>query len=526
MSISPDCNYRGDAMSITNKLNKIKNAIYGKEVRGAIHDAIKECYDDATVNHDNANMEVKMARGTHNTLNDRLDNVDKIQAQTNAQLSDVVEKIKNEPVFKNGVLELPNDFPKLPFTVHKYNNNYSTSISPYTAFDWSDATQVYISNRIGTGDGLSPSSAISIGRFDYNLKNSVYGDKKKFIVNILNNVLVDKTTMTIDTQGVDILFRSLAPNGFSWCGRFLRPNTNGECETSWVLSDGIYKITQSKTYNILDVMNLKVLDDADMPKAYQRVSSLSECKNMKGSYYQADSSNDIYCNPHLNHLIKDVVLLIPTTIVNLNPSTPNTVIFENIGFPSDSLRVNPSSLNCQLYFFNCKFYRNPNDAIGFNGAYHAYLFNCLASHGSKDGFNYHTTNPNSLAVEVNCHSFNNGVLKLNNGNQTTHSNNGSTAHDGMSVLRVGCTYWNCEGPIVADVDGCYSINIGCKAADIIDTNTGVNASFYFSNSRKSYVIDCEGGGKNVEYGVVGDSNTVVSGFKGNKNYKGDIQIID
>ena len=69
MSISPDCNYRGDAMSITNKLNQIKNAIYGKEVRGAIHDAIKQVYDDASVNHDNANMEVKMARGTHNTLN-------------------------------------------------------------------------------------------------------------------------------------------------------------------------------------------------------------------------------------------------------------------------------------------------------------------------------------------------------------------------------------------------------------------------------------------------------------------------
>ena len=86
-------------MSITNKLNQIKNAIYGKEVRGAIHDAIKECYDDASVNHDNANMEVKMARGTHNTLNDRLDNVDEIQAQTNAQLS----QLDNRKLDKNGI---------------------------------------------------------------------------------------------------------------------------------------------------------------------------------------------------------------------------------------------------------------------------------------------------------------------------------------------------------------------------------------------------------------------------------------
>ena len=94
--ISPDCNYRGDAMSITNKLNQIKNAIYGKDVRGAIHDAIKQVYDDASVNHDNANMEVKMARGTHNTLNDRLDKSDEIQAQTNAQLSASVSYVTPE----------------------------------------------------------------------------------------------------------------------------------------------------------------------------------------------------------------------------------------------------------------------------------------------------------------------------------------------------------------------------------------------------------------------------------------------
>ena len=92
-------------MSITNKLNQIKNAIYGKEVRGAIHDAIKECYDDATVNHDNANMEVKMARGTHNTLNDRLDNVDEIQAQTNAQLSQIAVNVKNFGAKGDGVTD-------------------------------------------------------------------------------------------------------------------------------------------------------------------------------------------------------------------------------------------------------------------------------------------------------------------------------------------------------------------------------------------------------------------------------------
>lgn len=116
-------------MSITNKLNQIKNAIYGKEVRGAIHDAIKECYDDASVNHDNANMEVKMARGTHNTLNDRLDNVDEIQAQTNAQLSqkaddsEVVKKGKNYNTYVgagNPFLEIVN--PSSSASLHLTNS--------------------------------------------------------------------------------------------------------------------------------------------------------------------------------------------------------------------------------------------------------------------------------------------------------------------------------------------------------------------------------------------------------------------
>ena len=81
-------------MSITNKLNQIKNAIYGKEVRGAIHDAIKQVYDDASVNHDNANMEVKLARGTHDTLNDRLVKSEQKLDETNAQLSELFNKLR------------------------------------------------------------------------------------------------------------------------------------------------------------------------------------------------------------------------------------------------------------------------------------------------------------------------------------------------------------------------------------------------------------------------------------------------
>ena len=113
-------------MSITNKLNQIKNAIYGKEVRGAIHDAIKQVYDDASVNHDNANMEVKMARGTYNTLNDRLDNVDEIQAQTNAQLSQSINYVTYEMFGALGD-GLTNDYQAI-YNTHIYANANRISV--------------------------------------------------------------------------------------------------------------------------------------------------------------------------------------------------------------------------------------------------------------------------------------------------------------------------------------------------------------------------------------------------------------
>ena len=73
--------------NIQNELNNIKNAIYGKDVRNSIHDAIKTCYDDASINNDNANMEVKLARGTYDTLNDRLCEVDEKQNSLSSQLA-------------------------------------------------------------------------------------------------------------------------------------------------------------------------------------------------------------------------------------------------------------------------------------------------------------------------------------------------------------------------------------------------------------------------------------------------------
>lgn len=135
-------------MSITNELNQIKNAIYGKEVRGAIHDAIKRVYDDASVNHDNANMEVKMARGTHNTLNDRLDKSEQKLNETNAQLSKIAILFNNGDDIQDKLNQLESNVSvKFSSGVYEVDEPYEIINKSNITFDLTDA--IFIQKKHG-----------------------------------------------------------------------------------------------------------------------------------------------------------------------------------------------------------------------------------------------------------------------------------------------------------------------------------------------------------------------------------------
>ncbi|HEL2203033.1 TPA: hypothetical protein TZE22_000320 [Streptococcus suis] len=71
-------------MGIDNHLKVIKEGVFGRDVRQAIHDGIQQAYDDATAN-GNANMEVAKARATFETLAGRLASMsDKLDDKANA----------------------------------------------------------------------------------------------------------------------------------------------------------------------------------------------------------------------------------------------------------------------------------------------------------------------------------------------------------------------------------------------------------------------------------------------------------
>lgn len=91
--------------SITELLTDIKSAIFGKDVRNSIHDAIKTCYEDAT-KIGNSNMEVSLARGKFETLNQRLDNIDENKIEKNTFDKETL-------IIKNQLKSLASGSPKI-----------------------------------------------------------------------------------------------------------------------------------------------------------------------------------------------------------------------------------------------------------------------------------------------------------------------------------------------------------------------------------------------------------------------------
>jgi hypothetical protein len=186
-----------------------------------------------------------------------------------------------------------------------------------------------------------------------------------------------------------------------------------------------------------------------------RVNSIDEAESLAGSYYingttaylhtlTGDSPNDTYYKVFLNRSPGYV--------------TGNVTVYcEGITFdggdPPFDLRNGATGI-----FVDCKFIYGCGSASGGLSTYKAtsvYLEKCYASNNINDGFNYHSADGViTRVIEANC-------VGINNGSESD-SDNGSTVHDGISIIRVNGIYGNNKGPNIQDIGtGTLSWNVGC-----------------------------------------------------------------
>ncbi len=231
----------GASMAIDQNLTKIKNAIYGEEVRDAIHDSILECYEDTVEGHD-AKTEVVNARtgkdGTvHSSLKARLDNeantVDSIGKNAYIEFPQTIEPgVKNKWSVDNfssaNYHVLVNVAPGEKYLINGsgINANYplyviynSTSIIDSSP----DTTFAYVKNiEITIPDGATTLVVNGRNKYDpYIRKYSFISNydleaSKQNFENLLTDRLSEYSKILIDVQ--ENVYSTVIPNEYAQSG--------------------------------------------------------------------------------------------------------------------------------------------------------------------------------------------------------------------------------------------------------------------------------------------------------------------
>ena len=163
-------------------------------------------------------------------------------------------------------------------------------------------------------------------------------------------------------------------------------------------------------------------------------------------------------------------------------------------------------------FVNCVFRDGGGNGLSVTGI-DAICIGCVSYGNRLDGFNYHakeidgtTYIPNAL--EIDCVAYNNGSAESGN-----DSCNGSTAHEGVQIVRINGEYHDCYGGVIAEIAEAYqdttiSVNFGVLAHDSTGTST-YKASFWASKNTKMYLYDCSCYGGTYDLSAI-DQASIIS----------------
>lgn len=406
------------------------------------------------------------------------------------------------------------------YSVSKTENGFSLAIDEEAIFGTTSLT-VYISElSTSASDGKNPLKPITFKRFKANMTSGVYGDYSRVNINVK---LMDKFYKYDALPGLleNRKIRITGLNSGSWItsGFFV-----GDVVNSTDVTTNITTISGVDVATIGNVYDFGDLDVYGIPRIYKKVNSIDEM--VDGSWFASGSTLQI---KQFNYKSMDTAskeILITTKLGDGIGFRNECAFLKNVNFAINTGSSSRGSLDISSDFFiylkNCKIIGGNADALRINGAgYTVISEDVICAYGGKDGFNYHTTSKSSKAIEVNCVAFGSGLYKVPYGNQTTHSNNATTCHDGMSVYRFGTVGFDCEGGVLADVGGCESVNYNCIMSNSSSTSTKANYLYRNENndSTKNFVmIDCISLKENqLSIDCDSKTNLVIENFKGNIN---------
>lgn len=231
-------------------------------------------------------------------------------------------------------------------------------------------------------------------------------------------------------------------------------NADNNRSLTWTLVEGTtYKTTRSQAFAVW-----QAIKDGSEFSELLPTPTLALCKSTNGAYFI--DGDTVYVNTPSGYSGApgyDILVSLNAVgaTINTNVWCEDTVFV----FGGQAACLNRSNTNPAL-FSGCTFkYAKQNGFMSQGGK--SYLLNCKAYNNGRDGFSYKKLNSNvSYGFEVGCTAHHNGD------DESTGSDNGSTAHEGSIVTRINGKYYENKGPNIADVNpGTISYNLNCACSN-------------------------------------------------------------
>lgn len=401
------------------------------------------------------------------------------------QNTDEIEKIDTHTIFSNDLLDKmeietvtlhPNFlWDWLPLKIRR---GYSGSIilknfNPVDYMYQGTGKTYYVSIKNGddTNDGLTRETALKTiaeakRKTDVStiiVGSGFYDDMNGFA----NATSVNKNLNIIADEGADVTVTT--HRALTW--------------TKSGSHDYVYQATRTQFGSVWDS---KYIDEYGDALKLEKVSSVNEVDNTPNSYYYA--SNIVYVHL-LDHREPDDDLWCFLNINNLYNIGNYHVFTKGIKYYGGNQGVarmiaNAGDTDTLLVAVNCEFKYGTNTP-GVVASYGAktLLIDCVFARGASDGANYHIYEGNiPKAIEINCVGRHNGLDANNN------QNNGSTMHDGGTVVRINCTYHDNEGPNVHDINpGTQSYVLGCSSYDSAATSGSRRSNYRVEQGAEMFI---------------------------------------
>ncbi|MFP7656074.1 hypothetical protein [Chryseobacterium proteolyticum] len=352
--------------------------------------------------------------------------------------------------------------------------------------DFNTITKYYVDNVNGlnTNNGLTPSTAVktiayardTLGARNIILAAGIYWFDEHFKTFTDNNTTTSPLLVTCRT-GFATFINAHKGTQYTW-------TANGTC----------YQATRSNVVSVLDLTNK---DERGAYKNLTKVTSIALCQSTANSWYTDNVTLYIHT---FNSRIPDANIALNFDTQNTYTAGQNVpyVYFENIISYIDNTGSSmffknnaTTQYNTKVYLKNVFAYGNTRgNGVAVDNIKEAILEGCGGGNVLRDALNYHTSALASgfipmKVLEINGSGYNTGV------GSTEVSSNGSTTHEGITIIRINGYFSTCRGSVIADVNnGAMSLNLGVEAYDTIldnDTSYRINGT-----GSKIWLLDCIG----------------------------------